>query len=115
MAEARKFTLVVEGQTEAAYADALDEATLRIREGNLAGADRNEDGRFYFDSTSEVDEAPKPNTIPVNANALRLVLSALEGPGHLIRELQAARSIEALLGGTNPISELVRNYNEAIK
>lgn len=56
-----------------------------------------------------------PTTIPVNAEALRAVLEALNGPGHLIRELQAIRGIEPLTGRINPINELIRNYNEAIQ
>ena len=36
--------------------------------------------------------------ISVTAEALREVLVALNGPGHLIRELQATRNIDDLLG-----------------
>lgn len=57
----------------------------------------------------------QPETVSVNKAALLQVLQALTGPGHLIRELQATRSIGALTGATNPINELIRNYNETIK
>jgi hypothetical protein len=53
-----------------------------------------------------------PNTTTVSADALRTVLSALCGPGHLIRELQATRGIDALTGSENPINQLVREANE---
>lgn len=53
-------------------------------------------------------------TVTVNANALRSVLAALIGPGHLIRELQATRSIDALTGTENPINQLVREFNEQV-
>ena len=54
-------------------------------------------------------------TVTVNANALRSVLIALIGPGHLIRELQATRSIDALTGTENPINQLVREFNEQVE
>lgn len=53
-------------------------------------------------------EAKPSNELTVSANSLRHVLNALNGPGHLIRELQATR---LLPGGTNPIDQLVNEYN----
>ena len=43
--------------------------------------------------------------IPVDVNALRQVLLALVGPAHLVRELQATRSLHQL-GHTSPIDTL---------
>ena len=47
-------------------------------------------------------------TVPVNAEALREVLVALNGPGHLIRELQATR---APYLPPNPINTLISDFN----
>jgi hypothetical protein len=53
----------------------------------------------------------KVGKVPVSADALAEVLTALLGPGHLIRELQATRSISASgLGGPNAINTLVDEY-----
>lgn len=50
-------------------------------------------------------------TIQVSADALGLVLIALQGPPHLIRELQATRSIALMgMGGPNPINTLIDEY-----
>lgn len=55
-------------------------------------------------------------TVTVNAQALRQVLAALIGPPHLIRELQATRSFDALPGFTaNPINTLLAEFNQATK
>ena len=43
----------------------------------------------------------------VDADALRSVLQALNGPGHLIRELQVIRSL-----GDSPIDLLIKQFNE---
>jgi len=53
-------------------------------------------------------------TVTVDAVALRTVLVALVGPGHLIHELQATRTLDvaALTGVENPINCLVREFNE---
>lgn len=48
--------------------------------------------------------------ITVSAQALREILQALSGPGHLIRELQVIRSL-----GDNPIDTLIQEYNDALK
>lgn len=53
-------------------------------------------------------------TIPVSADALYQVLQALVGPGHLIRELQATRSLHKL-GHPNAIELLIEDYQSAIK
>lgn len=49
-------------------------------------------------------------TVSVNAKALKQVLQALIGPGHLIREIQMTRHIP---GHPNPINTLVQEYNAA--
>lgn len=46
--------------------------------------------------------------IPVDAEALRRVLSALDGPPHYIRELQVTRNLP---GNNNPINTLIDDYN----
>ncbi len=51
-----------------------------------------------------------PLKVTVTADALFQVLSALQGPGYLIRELQ----VVARLPGDNPLSTLAREYNEAV-
>lgn len=56
----RKFNLVVTGNTESDYEDALAEALNRIRSGNTSGSDRNDGGAFYFDSTVDVPEGERP-------------------------------------------------------
>jgi len=53
----------------------------------------------------------KNDVIYVDADALREVLVALNGPGHHIHELQATRGT---LLFDNPIDKLVTNYNDAI-
>lgn len=50
-------------------------------------------------------------TVTVDANALRQVLEALNGPAHYIRELQVLRGP---LHDGNPIDTLVSNYNKAV-
>ena len=51
--------------------------------------------------------------ITVNAEALRQILAALVGPGHLIRELQFTRG--PMVGKDNPINILVAEYNAAVE
>lgn len=53
----------------------------------------------------------KAETVTVNKEALYKVLRALNGPDHLIRELQATRRIAELTGYVNPIDQLIRDYN----
>nr|WP_319566274.1 hypothetical protein [uncultured Rhodoferax sp.] len=53
------------------------------------------------------------NTVTVSAPALRELLEALSGPGHLIRELQMLSG--PLVGKDNPINILVDQYNAAIE
>lgn len=50
--------------------------------------------------------------IEVDAEALRRVLLALNGPPHYIRELQGTRDQPPILTG-NPIDQLVKDYNAA--
>ena len=51
------------------------------------------------------------NAITVNAEALRQVLAALTGPGHLIRELQFTRDKPPIMTG-NPIDTLIHEYRD---
>lgn len=51
------------------------------------------------------------HTIEVDAEALRRVLVALNGPAHWIRELQATRNFP--VGDPNPIDVLTDQYNAA--
>jgi hypothetical protein len=51
--------------------------------------------------------------VTVNAKALGEILSALVGPGHLMREIQATRG--PLVGKDNPINILVAEYNAAVE
>jgi len=48
--------------------------------------------------------------VTVSADALRQILSALVGPPHYIRELQAIRSL-----GDSPIDKLIDEYNSQVK
>lgn len=50
--------------------------------------------------------------IEVDALALRDVLTALNGPPHLIREMQATISLTLV---ENPIRTLIEQYNAAIQ
>ena len=50
-------------------------------------------------------------TIEVNAEALRQVLHALNGPEHYIRELQYTRGIDE----NNPINILMGEYSAAVE
>lgn len=56
----RKFTIVIEGDTEASFEDARAEATRLINEGYLSGHDANTEGAFYFDSTDQVPDTERP-------------------------------------------------------
>ncbi len=49
--------------------------------------------------------------VTVSAGAIKEVLQALIGPGHLIRELQA--TMGSIVGNDNPITKLIKEYNEA--
>lgn len=51
--------------------------------------------------------------VTVSADALHQVLQALVGPGHLIRELQATRSLHKL-GHPNAIETLIETYQAAL-
>lgn len=52
--------------------------------------------------------------IEVDAEALYEVLNALNGPGHLVRELQATQGLEKVglnIGKRNPINVLIDQWN----
>lgn len=53
-------------------------------------------------------------TVTVNAKALRRLLSALIGPPHYIRELQATRDNGMGLFDDNPIDILCKEYIAAV-
>lgn len=55
---------------------------------------------------AELDEK-----IQVSKSALRQVLLALDGPGHMIRELQITRGLP-LAGDVNPIDKLLKEFKE---
>ena len=48
----------------------------------------------------------------VDAEALRQLLTAVQGPGHLIREIQFTTDICAATGMDNPINTLIKEFNE---
>ena len=50
--------------------------------------------------------------VTVDASALRQVLTALTGPGYLIRELQATRGP---IFPENPIDKLISEFNAQVK
>lgn len=54
------------------------------------------------------------STTPVNTEALRQVLEALNGPGHLIRELQSTRTIAKLTAPPSPIDVLIEDYKQSL-
>jgi len=56
----RKFTVVIEGDTEASFDEARAEATRLINEGYLSGHNANPEGGFYFDSTDQVPDTERP-------------------------------------------------------
>jgi hypothetical protein len=60
MPKVRKFTIVVRGDTESAYEEALSEATRLVNEGCLSGGNSSDAGGFYFDSTDEVPAGDVP-------------------------------------------------------
>lgn len=60
MKYARKITLVVAASSEGAFEDALAEATRLVNQGNLSGANTNDEGGFYFDSTGDVADGELP-------------------------------------------------------
>lgn len=53
--------------------------------------------------------------ITVTASALHDLLLALNGPDHYIREIQATRNLNKLMGKTNPIDQLTDEYNNWIE
>lgn len=54
--------------------------------------------------------------ITVSAAPLRRLLQALNGPPHLIQELQATRDLDFLSAAVaNPIDVLIAEYNAAIE
>lgn len=53
--------------------------------------------------------------VTVSADALKSVLEALNGPDHLIREIQATRHLDGLVGEPNPINLLITQYNEQVE
>lgn len=69
------------------------------------------------DSMPSSDTA-KEDLVAVPAVVVNSILRALNGPGHFIRELQATRTIDGLLGDDqprNPINVLVEVWNAHVK
>ena len=56
----RKFTVIARGDSEEAYEDALREALASIQAGNTSGANSNDEGGYYFNSTNIVHESELP-------------------------------------------------------
>ncbi len=56
----RKYTLVVEGETDDDFDQALAEATRLLNAGNFAGHNSNASGAFYFDSTDVLHDCERP-------------------------------------------------------
>jgi hypothetical protein len=84
--------------------DQPDEANIRLR------GERERRLREEKAAPASEEGAGK---VAVDAKALHAVLSALIGPAHLIRELQATREPEELFAD-NPINVLIKQYNAAV-
>ena len=56
----RKFTIVIAGNDESAYDDALAQATQQIQDGYLAGHNADGAGGYHFDSTEDVPDGEIP-------------------------------------------------------
>lgn len=56
---------------------------------------------------------PKPSMVSVDPGALYALLSALSGPPHRVRELQATRGLPG--DQMNPIDKLVEQYNAFVQ
>ena len=50
----KKITLVMRGKDEGALDESFECAIIQMRDGYLSGVDRNDDGSYYFNSTTEV-------------------------------------------------------------
>lgn len=51
----QKIEIELSGKSESDLEYALEEAVRRIKAGNVVGHDSNDDGSFYFSSTTEGD------------------------------------------------------------
>jgi hypothetical protein len=63
-------------------------------------------------------EKPVQRMIEVPVEAFYEVLQALNGPGHLIRELQATQSLDKVglsMGRPNPINVLIDTWNAYVE
>ena len=69
---------------------------------------------YVAEKLSQEPPVAQDETVIVSAKALMAVLSALNGPDHWIRELQATRSLDTFCGKENPINQLNREYDEQI-
>ncbi len=56
----RQYNLVISGDDESAFNEALEEAIRLLKEGNLSGSNQNETSGFYFNSNEHVHPAFKP-------------------------------------------------------
>lgn len=97
------------------YQDGADWLNGCWRGWQLAQGAKGVQEQISADSTTNVCAQPSTAreseaTVTVTADPLRQVLQALIGPGHLIRELQATRSLHALTND-NPIEILIEQFN----
>lgn len=97
------------------YQDGADWLNGCWRGWQLAQGSKGVQEQISADSTANMCAQPSSAqesvaTVTVAAEPLRQVLQALIGPGHMIRELQATRSLHALTND-NPIEILIQQFN----
>lgn len=90
------------------------DGTHTDRRTSLVWSSRLEDGKYDLSDAlahfSMRDPAlALPSTVSVDAHALRLLLNAVTGPSHYIRELQMTRRLS-----DNPINLLIAQLNQAV-
>lgn len=100
------------------YQDGADWLNGCWRGWQLAQGIKGDQEQISADSTANMFAQPASTqeavaTVTVAAEPLRQVLQALIGPGHLIRELQATRSLHALTKD-NPIEILIEQFNDGV-
>jgi len=100
------------------YQDGADWLNGCWRGWQLAQGAKGVQEEISADSTTNMCAQPSSAkesvaSVTVAAEPLRQVLQALIGPGHLIRELQATRSLHALTND-NPIEILIQQFNASV-
>jgi len=58
--KAERYTITISGDSAESREEALHEALRLMRDGCTCGADRNENGGFYFESTDHVPKKEWP-------------------------------------------------------